>query len=56
MQSFRNLQVVKRQHVKEFSRQLIFPISQAAEAVSEKSSLHINYSKCHKTYFQSIAG
>ena len=40
MQSFRNLQVVKRQQVEEFARRLIFPISQAAVAVSEKSSLH----------------
>ena len=56
MQSFRNLQVVKRQQVEEFARRLIFPISQAAVAVSEKSSLHTNYFKCHKTHFQSIAG
>ena len=56
MQSFRNLQVVKRQQVEEFARRLIFPISQAAVAVSEKSSLHRNYFKCHKTHFQSIAG
>ena len=39
MQSFQNLQVVKRQQVEEFVRRLIFPISQAAVAVSEKSSL-----------------
>ena len=38
MQSFQNLQVVKRQQVEEFARRLIFPISQAAVAVSEKSS------------------
>ena len=44
-------QVVKRQQLEEFARRLIFPISQAAVAVSEKSSLHINYFKCHKTYF-----
>ena len=36
MQSFQNLQVVKRQHVEEFARRLIFPISQAAVAVSKK--------------------
>ena len=54
MQSFQNLQVVKRQQVEEFARWLIFPISQAAVAVSEKSSLYINYYKCHKTHFQSI--
>ena len=40
-------QVVKRQQLEEFARRLIFPISQAAVAVSEKSSLHINYFKCH---------
>ena len=44
-------QVVKRQQFEEFARRLIFPISQAAMPVSEKSSLHINYFKCHKTYF-----
>ena len=55
MQSFQNLQVVKRQQVEEFARRLIFPISQAAVAVSEKSSLNINYFKCHKTPFQLIA-
>ena len=43
MQSFQNLQVVKRQQVEEFARRLIFPISQAAVAVSKKSSLYINY-------------
>ena len=36
MQSFQNSQVVKRQHVEEFARRLIFPISQAAVAVSKK--------------------
>ena len=41
--SFRNLQVVKRQQVEEFVRRLIFPISQAAVAVSEESSSYINY-------------
>ena len=55
MQSFQNVQVVKRQPVEEFAERLIFPISQAAVAVSEKSSLYINYFKCHKTHFQSIA-
>ena len=55
MQSFQNLQVVKRQQVEEFARRLIFPISQAAVAVIEKSSLDINYFKCHKTPFQLIA-
>ena len=54
MKSFQNLQVVKRQQVEEFTRRLIFPISQAAVAVSEKSSLYINYFKCHMTHFQSI--
>ena len=44
-------QVVKRQQFEEFARRLIFLISQAAVTVSEKSSLHINYFKCHKTYF-----
>ena len=34
MQSLKNLQVVKRQHVEEFARRLFFPISQAAVAVS----------------------
>ena len=43
IQIFRNLQVVKRQQVEEFVRQLIFPISQAAVAVSEQSSSYINY-------------
>ena len=56
MQSFQNLQVVKRQQVEEFARRLIFPISQAAVAISEKSSLQTNYFKCHKTHFHSIAG
>ena len=56
MPSLRNLRVVKRQHVEEFARRLIFPISQAAVAVSEKSSSHTNYFKCHKTHFLSIAG
>ena len=35
--------MVKRQQVEEFVRRLIFPISQAAVAVSEKSSSYINY-------------
>ena len=56
MQSFQNLQVVKQQQVEEFAKRLIFPISQAAVAVSEKSSLYVNYFKRHKTHFQSIAG
>ena len=56
MQSFQNLQVVKQQQVEEFARRLIFPIIQAAVAVSEKSSLYVNYFKWHKTHFQSIAG
>ena len=56
MQSFQNLQVVKQQQVEEFAKRLIFPISQAAVAVSEKSSLYINYFKRHKTHLQSIAG
>ena len=56
MQSFQNLQVVTRQQVEEFARRLIFPFSQAAVVVSEKSSLYINYFKRHKTHFQSIAG
>ena len=34
MQSLKNLQVVKRQHVEEFAWRLFFPISQAAVAVS----------------------
>ena len=54
MQSFQNFQVVRRQQVEEFARRLIFPISQAAVAVSENSSLYINYFKCHMTHFQSI--
>ena len=56
IQSFQNLQVVKQQQVEEFARRLIFPISQAAVALSEKSSLYVNYFKWHKTHFQSIAG
>ena len=44
MQSFQNLQVVKRQQVEEFARRLIFPTSQAAVAVSENSSSNTNYS------------
>ena len=56
MQSFQNLQVVKRQQVEEFARRLIFQISQAAVAVSEMYSLYKNYFMCHKTYFPSIAG
>ena len=47
MQSFQNSQVVKGQQVEEFARRPIFPISQAAVAVSENFSLHINYFKCH---------
>ena len=43
IQIFRNLQAVKRQQVEEFVRRLIFPISQAAVAVSEQSSSYINY-------------
>ena len=43
IQIFRNLQVVKRQQVEEFVRRLIFPISQAAVAVSEQSSSYKNY-------------
>ena len=35
MQSFQNSQVVKGQQVEEFARRPIFPISQAAVAVSE---------------------
>ena len=56
MQSFQNLQVVKRQQVEEFARRIIFPTSQAAAALSEKSSLYINGFKCYKTHFQSVAG
>ena len=56
MQSFQNLQVVKRQQVEEFAERLIFPISRPAVAISEKSSIYINYFNCHKTHFQSIAG
>ena len=52
MQSFQNLQVVKRQQVEKFARRLIFPISQAAVAVSENSSSNTNHFKCHKTQFQ----
>ena len=37
MQSFQNLQVVIRQQVEEFAKRLIFPLSQAGAAVSEKS-------------------
>ena len=55
MQSFQNLQVVKREQVEEFARWIILPISKAAEAVSEKSSLHMNYLMCHKTHFKLIA-
>ena len=54
MKSFQNLQVVKRQQVQEFAKRLIFPISQAAAAVSEKSPSYVNYFMCHKTHFQSI--
>ena len=56
MQSFQNLQVVKRQQVEEFARRLTFQISQAAMAVSEMSSLYKNYFMSHKTDFPSIAG
>ena len=45
MQSFRNLQVVKRQQVEEFARRLTL------SAISS----NINYFKCHKTHLQSIA-
>ena len=51
LEEFLNSQVVKQQQFEEFARRLIFPISQAAVTVSEKSSLDINYFKCHKTYF-----
>ena len=56
MQSFQNLQDFKQQQVDEFARRLIFPINQAAVAVSEKSSPLTNFFKCRKTHFQSIAG
>ena len=52
MYSFQILQEVKLQQVEEFARRLIFPISQAAVAVSENSSSNTNYFKCHKTQFQ----
>ena len=52
MQSFQNLQVVKRRQVDEFARRLIFLISQAVVAVNENSSSNTNYFKCHKTQFQ----
>ena len=52
MHSFQILQEVKLQQVEEFARRLIFPISQAAVAVSENSSSNTNYFKCHKTQFQ----
>ena len=52
MHSFQILQEVKLQQVKEFARRLIFPISQAAVAVSENSSFNTNYFKCHNTHFQ----
>ena len=52
MQSFQNLQVVKRQQVDEFARRLIFLISQAVVAVKENSSSNTNYFKFHKTQFQ----
>ena len=45
MQSFQTLQVVKRQQIEKFARGLIFPISQAAVAVSENSSSDTNYFK-----------
>ena len=54
-QNFQNLQVVKREQVEEFARRIILPIGKAAEAVSEKSSLHIDYFMCHKTHFKLIA-
>ena len=44
MRSFQNLQVVIRQQVEEFAKRLIFPLSQAEAAVSEKSYLYINIS------------
>ena len=53
IQSFQNLQVVKRQQVDEFARRLIFPIIQAVVAVSENSSSLTNFFKCHNTHFQS---
>ena len=52
MHSFQILQEVKLQQVEEFARRLIFPISQAAVAVSENSSSNTNYFKFHKTQFQ----
>ena len=52
MHSFQILQEVKLQQVEEFARRLIFPISQAAVAVSENSSSNTNYFKCHNTHFQ----
>ena len=41
MQSFQNSQVVKGQQGEEFARRLIFPIIQAAVAVSENFSIYI---------------
>ena len=52
MHSFQILQEVKLQQVEEFARRLIFPISQAAVAVSENSSSNTNYFKFHNTQFQ----
>ena len=43
IQSFQNLQVVRRQQVDEFARRLIVPISQAAVAVSENSPSLTNF-------------
>ena len=40
-------QVVKRQQLEEFARRLIFPISQAAVAVSEKSEEEFSRMSAH---------
>ena len=56
MQSFQNSQMVKRQQVEEFARQPIFPISQAAVAVSENFFLTYKLFQVSQDSFQSIDG
>ena len=48
-QSFLNLQLVIRQQGQEFDKQFILLVNWAAVAVSGKSSLYINYYKCHNS-------
>ena len=54
MQSVQTSQVVKRQQVEEFARRLIFPISQAAFAVSKTFFLIYKLFEVSQNSLQSI--